>query len=255
MKPSMRKVEILKLLRTFQREMKVEELAQLLNVSSLSIRRVLTKLDEEKSIIRTHGGCMIAGRAALESEYHRRVGHNFNLKQGIGRIAAEQIDAGSTLLINDGSTTFHLATQLEQKAPLTVYTNSLAIITELGRVRDIDLYILGGKYIPSLYSLQGSLTEQILEMLSIDIAFLSADAIDGDGRCLTSSPEEANLTKAMLRSSRKKILLTDHTKLKAEGYFVYGTLQEFDLWITSKGLDEITLKQLRKKVEILEVDY
>ena len=35
---------------------------------------------------------------------------------------------------------------------------------------------------------------------------------------------------------------------------MYGTLQEFDLWITSKGLDEITLKELGKKVEILEAE-
>jgi len=254
MKPSMRRAEILKILRTLQRELKVEELAHMLNVSPLSVRRDLTQLNEEKAIIRTHGGCMMAGRAALETEYHVKVGHHFNIKQGIGRVAAEQINPGSTLLINDGSTTFHLSTYLGQKAPLTVYTNSLAMIAELGRVRDIELYILGGKYISDLYSLRGSLTEHILELLSIDIAFLGADAIDEEGRCLTSNPEEANLTKAMLRSGRKKVLLVDHTKLKAEGHFVYGTLQEFDLWITSKGLDEITLKELGKKVEILEAE-
>jgi DeoR/GlpR family transcriptional regulator of sugar metabolism len=252
MRPTQRKNEILKLLRTLQRELKVEELAHMLNVSPLSIRRDLNQLHEEKTIIRTHGGCMIAGRAALETDYHLKVGHNFNLKQGIGRAAAAQVDPGSALLINDGSTTFHLATHLGQKAPLTVYTNSLAMIAELGRVRDIELYILGGKYVSDLYSLRGSLTEHILELLSIDIAFLGADAIDEEGRCLTSSPEEANLTKAMLRSGRKKILLVDHTKLKAEGQFVYGTLQEFDLWITSQGLDENTLKELGKKVEIVE---
>lgn len=248
----MRKTEILKLLRTSQRELKVEELARMLDVSPLSIRRDLNQLNEEKIIIRTHGGCMIAGRAALETDYHLKVGHHFSLKESIGRVAADQIDPGSTLLINDGSTTFHLATYLGNKAPLTVYTNSLAMIAELGRVRDIELYILGGKYVSDLYSLRGSLTEHVLELLSIDIAFLGADAVDEEGRCLTSSPEEANLTKAMLRSGRRKILLVDHTKLKAEGHFVYGTLQEFDLWITSKGLDEVTLKELGRKVEIVE---
>ena len=136
MKPSLRKTEILKLLRTLQREIKVGELAHMLNVSALSIRRDLDQLNEEKAIIRTYGGCMIAGRAALETEYHLKVGRHFNLKQEIGRVAAEQIEPGSTLLINDGSTTFHLATHLGQKAPLTVYTNSLAMIVELGRVRE-----------------------------------------------------------------------------------------------------------------------
>jgi len=248
----MRKDEILRLLRTLQRELKVEELARMLTVSPLSIRRDLSKLHEERAIIRTHGGCMVAGRAALETEYHLKVGHHFDLKHSIGRLAADQVVAGSTLLINDGSTTFHLTTHLAHKAPLTVYTNSLAMIAELGRVRDIELYILGGKYISDLYSLRGSLTEHVLELLSIDVVFLGADAIDEEGRCLASNPEEANLTKAMLRSGRKKILLADHTKLNAEGHFVYGTLQEFDLWITSQGLDESTLNNLAIEVEIVE---
>ena len=39
--------------------------------------------------------------------------------------------AGATLLINDGSTTFHLVTYLKNMGPLTIYTNSLAMIAEL----------------------------------------------------------------------------------------------------------------------------
>ncbi len=252
MKPRERQSEILAILRAMQKELHVEELAEILAVSPLTIRRDLQQLTEHKTIIRTHGGCLAAGRAALETEYHKKVSQHFELKQAIGRAAAKQVQPGNILLINDGSTTFHLAANLEGKGPLTVYTNSLAMISELSRFKDMTIYIIGGQYIPNLYSLRGSLTEHVLESLLIDTVFLGCDAVDEEGRCMAASPEEASLAKAMLRSGRKKILMADHSKLGARGYIAYSVLKDFDLWITTPGMGTTKRDQLQKKVEILE---
>jgi len=237
-----------------QKELHVEELSDMLDVSPLTIRRDLQQLTEHKTIIRTHGGCLAAGRAALETEYHQKVARYFELKQAIGRAAAEQVQPGDILLINDGSTTFHLSANLEGKGPLTVYTNSLAMISELSRFKDITIYIVGGQYIPDLYSLRGSLTEHVLESLLIDAVFLGCDAVDEEGRCMAASPEEASLAKAMIRSGRKKILMADHTKLNTQGYIAYGTLQDFDVWITTPGMDATKRDTFRRSVEVLEVE-
>ena len=254
MKPSQRQNEILTLMRALQKELKVEELAALLNVSSLTIRRDLQQLSRQRAIIRTHGGCLSISWAALETEYSRKVSLNLELKQAIGKAAVEQLKPGDALLIHDGSTTFHLASNLSSKTPLTVYTNSLAMISELGRVPAVSLYIIGGMYNPNLYSLRGSLTEYVLESLNIDVTFLGADAIDDEGRCLASSPEEASLAKCMLRSGRRKILLADHTKLNARGNVVYGTLNEFELWITTRGIGESRLQKLGQQTHIHEAE-
>ena len=131
MKTEKRRREIIARLRAMQIELRVDELTKMLGVSSLTIRRDLEQLAGQSLIIRTHGGCLAAGRAALETEYHKKVAHNFGLKQAIGRAAAGEVKAGHILLINDGSTTYHIGAQLGDKAPLTVYTNSLAMITDL----------------------------------------------------------------------------------------------------------------------------
>ena len=60
------------------------------------------------------------------------------------------------------------------------------------------------------------------------------------------------LTKAMLRSDRKRILMADYSKPRARGYIAYGGLQDFDLWITTPGPGMTKRDQLQKKVEILE---
>jgi DeoR family fructose operon transcriptional repressor len=251
-KPENRQSEILALLRAMQTELRVEDLARMLDVSALTIRRDLEQLAEESLIIRTHGGCIAAGRAALESEYHAKVAHNFGLKQSVGRAAAEEVRPGAVLLINDGSTTYHVAAHLESKAPLTVYTNSIAMITDLGRVPGIALYIMGGRYNGELYSLQGSLTEQLLERLQFDLCFIGADTVTPDGQCMVVTPEEASLTRAMLRRAKRRILLADHTKCGTGGYSAYGALGDFDLWITTPGIDPGSLETYNAMVQIKE---
>ncbi len=252
MKPSRRQQEIITLLRAMQTELRVEDLSRMLQVSPLTIRRDLKQLAQGGLLIRTHGGCLAAGRAALETEYHKKVAQNFALKQLIGRAAAAEVKAGDTILINDGSTTYHLASCLEGKGPLTVYTNSLAMITDLGRLRDVTLYILGGRYNSELYSLQGGMAAQVLESLRIDLCFIGADAVTPEGQCMVTTPEEASLTREMLRRGGRRILLADHTKYAARGHFAYGRLPDFNLWITTPGMPPEALESLRKLTTIKE---
>ena len=252
MKPEKRQNEILAILRAMQKELHVEELVHMLGVSALTIRRDLQQLSLDKSIIRTHGGCLAADRASQETEYYDKVALNFELKQAIGKAAAHLVATGETILINDGSTTYHLATYLGGKGPLTVYTNSLAMISELSRFAGIKLSILGGDYNPGLYSILGSLTENMLDLLHFDTVFLGVDAIDNAGRCMVGDSTEAGVAKAMLRSGSRKILLADHTKAESQGYNAYGTLRDFDTWITTPGIKDEHVKIFSELTDIVE---
>jgi DeoR/GlpR family transcriptional regulator of sugar metabolism len=102
----------------------VEELAKKFDVSPLTIRRDLERLENDRAILRTHGGCVL--RATVESVYHRRVALNFELKQAIGRAAAKEVKSGDAILINDGSTPFHLAPHLGGIDKLYVYTKPMS---------------------------------------------------------------------------------------------------------------------------------
>lgn len=234
-----------------QREIKVEELAVMLAVSPLTIRRDLESLAEASTIIRTHGGCLAVGRAALETEYHKKVGINFTLKQSIGRAAARQIVEGDTILLNDGTTTFHLGAYLAQTKNLVVYTNSLALITEVSRSPSIRLFVLGGEYNEGSYSLRGALLEEALDMLLFDTVFLGADCVDQRGRCMVGTAEEAHLTKRMLRAGKKKVLLADSTKAgRATSHCAYGSLSDFDIWITNREMDSQLFALYKEMVRI-----
>ena len=254
MKPKDRQREILSYLQAMQREFQVEELAEKLHVSPLTIRRDLDTLSAEKAIVRTYGGCISAGMSAIESGYYKKVAKNYKLKQAIGKAAAKHVSPGDVILINDGSTTYHLASHLDGLEKLTVFTNSIAMISALSRCGNITPYVLGGKYIASLNHLSGSLTEQILERMSFDIVFLGVDAIDSEGGCLSNATEDARLAEIMLRTGRKKVLLADGTKFYTAGFFRFAMLGDFDLLITNRNDDRAFPKEFRKMTDIQEVN-
>lgn len=236
-----------------RREWRVDEIASSLNVSPLTIRRDLDQLAEDGAVLRTHGGCIYAGRVALETDYHQRVATNFDVKQAIGEAAAEEVKAGDVILISDGSTCFHLASHLGKCGPVTVYTNSLTMSAEVNRFPNVRLRILGGEVRRDQFCLGGGMLDRALDLIEFDTVFLGADKIDFAGRCLVEDEDTARTAQIMLRRAKRAILLADHTKVNGRGHVVYGALQNFDLWITSKGLPSEVRGKLSKKTTIKEV--
>jgi len=236
-----------------QRIVSIDELSEIINVSNITIRRDLQDLEEKKAIIRTHGGCMLAGRFMMETQYHKRVATNFDLKQPIGQRAAKEINDGDRILIDDGSTTFHISANLGHFKSLSVYTNSLAMISELSRFPNIKLYLFGGVVNDQLYSVEGYLTEDTIEHTRFDKIFLGVDAIDYSGTCFVNKESSARLTQIMLRQGKERILLCDHTKISKEAYYSYATLDDFDKWITTPIADKQQLQYFSKKTNLIIV--
>jgi DeoR/GlpR family transcriptional regulator of sugar metabolism len=251
MKPKRRQQQILSQLRALQSELSVEELAEKFAVSKLTIRRDLDHLEKERVVLRTHGGCVL--KTSMGSSYQQRVAINFELKQAIGRAAAKDVKANDVILLNDGSTPFHLAQHLGQVGKVFVYTSSLAVLPVLSTFPDIRLYILGGEFNPQMQFIGGSMMEQTLEGLEFDTVFLGADAIDAKGNCLVLDPDIARLTEIMLRRGTRRILLADHTKVGAKGHFIYARLSDFDIWYTTPGISPVQLRQFSQETKVRSI--
>lgn len=237
MSPDTRQQQILSRLRAIQREWRVDEIAAALQVSPLTVRRDLDSLVEAGTVLRTHGGCIYAGRMAQDASYHDRVANHYDLKRAIGREAVLPIRAGETILVDDGSTCFHVATQLDRSIAISLFTNSMPIVAELASTGAVSLTLLGGSYDVRRQHLGGAITEWILERFTFDRVFLGADCVDAKGRCLVETADMARTARAMLATGRRKVLLADHTKYAAPpGRVEYARLSDFDEWITTGGL-------------------
>jgi hypothetical protein len=103
----------------------------------------------------------------------------------------------------------------------------------------------------ALYDPPSILLEKKEHCRDVGLSFKSRRAFAG-GRCLVSDPVVARLTQLMLKRSRRRILLADHTKAGARSYAAYGNLREFDLWITTAGIKSRQLGHFREMTRIVE---
>lgn len=91
--------EIIRIVSDYKK-IEVNQLSQLLNVSNVTIRKDLDKLEEKGIINRQHGFALINNT----DDINFRLAKNYDLKRKIAVKAAENILDGDTVMIESGST-------------------------------------------------------------------------------------------------------------------------------------------------------
>lgn len=231
-----RRVEILKKLNE-NRYVQVSELADEFDVSTVTIRNDLDKIEADGLCVRKRGGAIrINPGVTIEMPYDIKRHEMVNEKERIAFAALKLIEDGDTLILDAGSTTYALAILLESKSQITVITNDLKIAVKLTENPKIKLISTGGIARSSVYSLQGSIAEQVINNLRVDKTFLGADAIHPNGKISNVNIEEVPLKKAMIQAADRIILLADSSKFEKSGFYKVCEMNEIDMIITDKDV-------------------
>lgn len=190
----------------------VDELSEALNVSKATIRRDLLQLEEDRAILRTHGGAMKCSHfLTSEVPIYLRINMQKEEKALVGAAAAQLIEEGSTIYISAGTTGRMLATNLHGFHHLTVVTNDIEIAREVAATEN-DLVVIGGSLKGSSSTLYGFFSEQMLQQLHLDVAFMAADAVDVQKGFMDFRPDEIGIKRIALSSSAKSIMMCDASK-------------------------------------------
>jgi DeoR family transcriptional regulator of aga operon len=226
----------------------VRSLAAELGVSVATIRRDLAALARSGAVARTHGGALsLSDRStAYEPTMEQKRDRQRAEKEAIGRLAASLIHPGETLLLDAGSTTWHLARQLRGRGPLTVVSNDLTILQTLGESSQITLLDPGGTVRPHVFTLLGPQTLRVLEGLQVNWTFLGADAIDLEMGITNVNIEEVAVKQAMLRAGLRVAILADHTKFGLRVLAQVCPLAQVQLIITDQGVPPYMVGKIRE---------
>jgi DeoR/GlpR family transcriptional regulator of sugar metabolism len=224
----------------------VDTLAQECGVSGMTIRRDLAALARAGKLVRTHGGALPGDRVFFEFEFlkHSRV-HDVAKRQ-IGITAGALIPDGSTVMMDSGTTTLALATELRHRHGLTIITSSLPIAATLQRAPGLQVLLLGGMVRKDSPDLIGAITEANLESLRADLAFIGADAIDLKGAIYNQSPEVARTLSKMAAAAGRVYGVADHSKIAHTALARFGQLSQWCGLITDVGLSAAHQEALRK---------
>lgn len=217
-----RREEIVQLVRA-KGEMSVDVLSEMLGVTASTIRRDLARLTESGDLARTYGG-VIAVVNHTESTLDERAHEVPEVKRALGIWCAEQISAGSHVLLDAGTTTAQIAWALRGTAPLSVVSTGLTPLQQLGGVEDIEFTLLGGQYRPISQGFIGPLAEAGLEKLTFDQAFLGADSVTAEDGVCEASLEQVRLKELMSRRAERVYVVAHAEKLGRRPFHFWADL-------------------------------
>jgi DeoR family transcriptional regulator, aga operon transcriptional repressor len=222
----------------------VEELSDRLGVSGATVRRDLTQLAEQRLLTRTHGGAV--GQAmSYELPVRYRTERHSEQKQRIAQAAADLVPEGGVVGITGGTTTTEAARVLAARQGLTVVTNALNIAAELAVRPNLSLIVTGGMARSASFELVGPVAEQTLAGYHLDVALLGVDGIEATAGCTTHDDTEARTNAALLKQSKRVVVLADSTKLGRVAFATICHLSAIDTLITDKDADPAELTRLQ----------
>ncbi|KIC00436.1 transcriptional regulator [Flavobacterium sp. KMS] len=224
----------------------VVDLCETLNVSSVTIRKDLTFLENQKLLHRTHGGASKQPIYAFERDVNDKEGLQVEQKKQIAEEAVKYISNHDYIILGSGSNIHYLSRVIKGFQKLTVLTPSLKVSLELSKETNIDTIQLGGDIRNSSTSAVGPIAEATLSQFSCNKLFLGTDGLHLDFGLSTSNALEAHLNQAMIEVAEKVIVLADSTKMNVRGFGKICDLSKIDVLITDAGIDVETKTKLEE---------
>jgi DeoR/GlpR family transcriptional regulator of sugar metabolism len=219
----------------------VAELVAHFRVTDVSIRRDLTILEEQGLLRRVHGGAVAATREHGRNAYALRAREAREEKKRIGAAAAALVSLGDVVAFDSGSTVAQVAAQisrpLRRSNALTVVTNSLPILDEVGRWESPHLVCLGGLYLPDHQALVGPQTAAYMRGLSADIAFLGCDGLTVETGLTTPHVLVAEIGAVIASRARRVVAVADSSKIGRQGFTAIIPLAEVHVLVTDRAAD------------------
>lgn len=199
-----------------KKEVEVEELSTLLDVSGATIRTDLKELELSGYVTRFHGGAKLNAIGYQEEEFSNAISLNAlphdEAKQELGVVAASLIKEKEWIFLGPGTTTYYIAKALSQRTNIHILTNNLLVANILGHNPNIQTLFLGGTiHCEGLYTLPDSIANE-LGNAHLSKAFFSIDGADIQGGYTLSDINVLDVFNSIVPICDETIMVVDYTK-------------------------------------------
>ena len=222
---------------TLEGEVRIADLKERFDVTEMTIRRDMEKLEQQGVLRRTFGGAIhISKDIALRD----RSTLHIEAKKEIGRKAASFIQPGESIYIDGGSTTLQIARYVKPGMSITVVTNALNVAFELME-REIPTMMVGGTIIHKTASLAGPLAAEALSRMAFDRVFLGATGVSMEHGFSNSNMYEAELKQLAISRASEVNIVIDQSKFGVKSLVSFADFSKIHRLITdSKPNEEFT---------------
>lgn len=221
----------------------IKELAKLLEVSEMTVRRDLKILEDSRVAENiagkavydpSHPGILNCKGYSLSSEAEKRIIQ----KNAIGKYAASMVAPGDIIIIDTGTTTVHLAANLPPNNDITALCYNINILMEIRRIPGLKMIFSGGFYYPNTQMFTCDEGIQFIKGIRAQKVFVSAAGVHTQLGVTCANGYEVPTKKAILGSAVQKILLADSGKFDAVESAYFCDLNEINDIVTDSGIPE-----------------
>jgi len=228
----------------------LDELSELVDASTSTVRRDLSVLEAKGTAQRTHGGARIVNPRSDEFAFSARDTHQLAEKEAIGKACANLIQPNQSIILDAGTTVYHVARHLENKKPQIV-TNSLPVANLFAVDNRLEVVISGGVLYPRLGVLVGPLAVEAFSKIHADVAIMGAGGITLEG-ITNSHGLLIDIQRAMMHAAQKVILCIDHTKFGRRSVSNLCDLDSIDTIVTDSAAPTDLVAALRgRELEVV----
>ncbi len=219
----------------------IKELAGRLNVTEMTIRRDLKLLKSDSIVELIPGGAILKSSTESEQENEKYlISHaetrRTREKVKIGRKAASLIEPNDTVAIDVGSTTEYIAKFVREDVLVSILCYGLNVLAEIYRKKNCRPIFAGGYFHNDSMMFESQDGSNFIKKIRVDKAFISAAGVHENLGVTCAGHYEIETKKAVLGSSKTKILVTDSTKFGKTKIAYFADLKDFDIIITDSEI-------------------
>lgn len=223
-----RQAKILQLVNQ-NRKIEVTVLAELLDVSQVTVRKDLDALEDLGLLIREHGYAQVCN----SDDINNRLAVRYDVKMKIARAAADIVSNGETLMIESGSSCAILAEILaKEKKDITIITNSAFIANHIRNTSISKVVLLGGEYQRESQVMVGPLVRKCAREFYVDKLFMGTDGFIPQAGFTCGDMMRAEAMKTMAESAKHAIILTDSSKFSQQGVVLQSRFENVQMVFT-----------------------
>lgn len=226
-----------------KKTLSVNELAETLEVSSMTMRRDLDTLEKMGQLKRHHGVATLSEPIHFEGTTESE---QLELnKQQIAKVAASHIEDNMTVFVNSSSTALESMVHT-QAQNLTIISNNTQIAHKRIPLHSTVILTGGELRIPKEV-LVGTLAIETLSGFNSDIAIIGCSGISADKGISTHNIHESKLNEIMINhTNRTVIVVADYRKIGNDSNFVVSSLYKIDILITDRYADQDELNKMEE---------
>ncbi|WP_024838468.1 MULTISPECIES: DeoR/GlpR family DNA-binding transcription regulator [Clostridia] len=216
---------------------RVDELADILEVSLITIRRDLQYLEDRKLLVRTHGGAVASQNPMDEISLYRKL---------IAEFAAGFVTDNDTLFINTSSNALKILEHISCSNVTVITNNGKAIHCD--HSQEVNVVLTGGELRYPKEAMVGDFALRNLQTIYAKKAFIGCSGISAENGMTTELFNEVSINEMMVSHATQEVyVLADHTKIGKNSSFVSCPIDKIKYLITDEKASTEALDLIREK--------